>query len=125
MIRKFNSKWAAIMLLSSTLSLPDLAFASLTSQNTKIVISKGAEASESETLIFMSRLSTDGTAHVQVDTDGRTVKRLLLVNNPILNKGVKNKPAQVTVIHNMSAKPLAIGQVEVLGPSSQGDRMSA
>ncbi|MBV7263004.1 hypothetical protein KCG43_13450 [Photobacterium sp. WH24] len=118
MIRKFNSKWAAIMLLTSTLSLPHLAFASLTSQNTKVVTSKGTEASESETLIFMGRLSSDGTAHVQVGTDGRTVKRLLLVNNPILNKGVKSKPAQVTVIHNMSTKPLAIGQVEVLGPSS-------
>lgn len=66
----------------------------------------------------MSNLSSDGTANVQVSSDNTTVKRLLLMNNPILNQGVKNKPAQVTVIHNTSTKPLSIREIEVLGPPS-------
>ncbi|WP_330960137.1 two-partner secretion domain-containing protein [Photobacterium sp. 53610] len=105
-------------MLTSIFLLPTITFASLTSTNTKIVSSKYSDLQNDETLVFMGSLSSDGTAHVQVATDGKTVKRLLLVNNPIINKGVKNKPAQATVIQNTSAKPLAISKVEVLGPPS-------
>lgn len=105
-------------MLTSIFLLPSFTFASLTSTNTKIISSKHSDPQKEETLVFMEKLSPEGTANVQVSSDGKTVKHLLLVNNPILNKGVKNQPTKVTIIHNTSATPLSIGEVEVLGQPS-------
>lgn len=118
MIRRFKKQWPSILMLASTILLPNITFASLTSTNTKILTFENSKLSQDETSVFMSNLSPDGTANVQVSSDNTTIKRLLLMNNPILNKGVKNKPAQVTVIHNTSTKPLSIREIEVLGPPS-------